>query len=203
MGRGLLPRRPDQPDTRLDEPRLGRIAAHRPRRLVQTHRLRRPLPHHHRRRGRRRRILGIKRQQHDLVGIERLHRRGGLVAHRVPIAHGDEGPHLALLRQHPFQRPRLGLRILQQRRTAADQVIDRPGRLGPSPCERIGQRQPQHARQAQDAGIVEQVEQERTNGLRPVRSAQVEQHDGYFRFLRHSAIASPRSAFVQWQSYAF
>ncbi len=188
VGAGFLDPGADQAGGRLDEARFGRIAADRDRRLVQTSRLRRLEPHLFRRRRGRGGKLGIKRQKHDSVRIEPPDLLGGLVAHRVPVAHRDEGLDLAQIAERRLDRPGLGFGILQQRGLAAQNLVDLAGRLRPPPRQQIGQRRPEHAWDSENRRVVEQVEQERAHGVGAVRPAEIEEDDSGF-LVRHGVEA--------------
>src|SRR5579859_1283280 len=65
-------------------------------------------------------------------------------------------------------------------------VIDLPGHRCPPPGDEGGQQMTDSARQGDDGGILEQIEQERPHRLRAVGTAQIEQDDGQFAAHRRS-----------------
>ena len=121
--------------------------------------------------------LRVKRQQHDLIRAPCPHRLRHHVAERVPVAHRHEALHVQL-GQGRLQRAGLLLRQAQQGRATAEQLVVGGRRLGAGVGDDPCQQRADEERHPQDGRVAEQIDQERPHGSRPVRAAQVEQHDG-------------------------
>ena len=87
-----------------DVARVGRVAAQRGGLRHQPDARGRLAPRGQRTAGRRGGILRIQRQQHDRVRLPVAHRLRGLIAERMPIAHGDEALRIEL-RSAPLPAP--------------------------------------------------------------------------------------------------
>ena len=130
--------------------------------------------------GRGGRVLGIERQQDDLVGAESRNLSRNRLGKRTPVAHGDETSRLPagqLGRKAGVERRRLGLRLWKQWRTAAHVGVVGAGLLPATAGDQPGEQRPQRPRQADDGAVVEQVEEERFDGGEAVGTAEVEQDD--------------------------
>jgi hypothetical protein len=68
--------------------------------------------------------------------------------------------------QRLFERPGLGFRLAEDRRTTADLRIDLLRLGGPAAGDEACERQPDQRRQRDDRRIAEQIAQERLDGLR-------------------------------------
>jgi transposase len=104
---------------------------------------------------------------------------GRLVAPRVPIAHGDEGADLVPLAREAVAQLLLegfglGLGVGQQRRAAAQVLVDLPRDGGATARDRLGNQPAQGTRQADDCRIVEEIEQEGLDGVGRIGSAEIE-----------------------------
>ena len=127
--------------------------------------------------GRRAGILRIERQQHDLIGLPVPHRLRGLVAQRMPVAHGDEALRVEL-RQLRLQRRRL--RAASARAAAICRRAWRSSRCAGS-SRAAAMRRARKGRTKNGtrriAGSVNRLQQKRPDRLRPIGPTQVEQDD--------------------------
>ena len=162
----------------LHEARLPRIAAHERGGYLQPGARRRLAPSRPGGRRRGRRELRIERQQHDALGIPRFHGRRRLVGEGCPVAHRDEGFHRPEIAERCLKRPRLRLRVREKRRASTHLAVDlaRHGRA--TPRDQLGDRPAKQRRQRDDGPVVEQIEEERLDGLELVGPAEIEEHDG-------------------------
>jgi len=95
----------------------------------------------------------------------------------MPVPHGDKGPDVFTGKprsQGGRQRLGLGVGHLEQRRLPAQLVVDRTRRGAAALRDEPRQQPPHRLRNADDGRIVEQVEQERLDGLRAIRTPQIE-----------------------------
>ena len=199
---GRLRERRTQPARDLGhETGFGRITAQRPGRNLEPNPRRRAGPGREGGPGRGRGELRIERQEDDPLRVVGLDRARGLLAHGVPVAHGDEGLDLAvpglavptgLGVQDRLQRPSLGLGVGEQRRAAAQFIVDPPRHRRPAPRNPLGEQPAERSGCADDRRIVEQVEEERPHRPRPVRAAEIEKND---RGPGHLSSALPRNRF--------
>ena len=109
--------------------------------------------------------LRVERQQHHLRRAPVAHRARRVIAHRVPVAHGDEAAVLRVrLRRPPFSAASSARACSsvssQQRRAAAEDGVVLRRRLGAPRGDEAAEPGADEARHAQDRGVGEQVLQE-------------------------------------------
>ena len=113
----------------------------------------------------------------------------------MPAAHGDKGlgfHAVAPTTRLPRRRPAPG--FLQDRRAAADLVIDLARHRRAPPRDQPRQRQAHNRRQGDDGRIGKQIAQERLDRLRRIRSAQIEQDDREL----HAALRTRATSCSTW-----
>jgi predicted nucleic acid-binding protein len=98
-----------------DKAGVGRVTTHSPGGHDHPYPRRLAPPPGERRSGRRRRELRVERQRHHPVGAEDLDLASRLLAHRMPVAHGDKHPDLAQVRQRGLEGVRLLSGALEKR----------------------------------------------------------------------------------------
>ncbi|MNV52394.1 hypothetical protein D3C71_1444820 [compost metagenome] len=114
-----------------------------------------------------------------MVGLELRDSAGRVLGKGVPIAHGDEDLGLVARRrvgQALRQSRRLFQGLGQQGRAPAHPGVVGLGRLLAPRGDQPRQRRAHDARQTDDGRVVEQVEQEGFDRVRPVRPAEIGQH---------------------------
>ena len=125
--------------------------------------------------------LGVEGQEHHLVRSEREDLPRRLGGEGLPVPHGHEDPDL-IARASPDQLRLQGLGLLpglrQKRGSAPHEGVVGPGALGAGGRDEGGEGIAHRGGRADDGLVAEEVEQEGTHRVRPVRSTQVEEDDG-------------------------
>jgi hypothetical protein len=128
---------------------------------------------------RRARVLGIHRQQDDLVHLRGAQLRDGLLGERVPVAHRDDADSVdAAGAQLRFQRARLLLGEPADGRGSADDGVVMLHLARARGRDQLGQRLAPQAREREidDVGVGEEVEKKGLDSRQAIGTAKLEEH---------------------------
>src|SRR6185437_294183 len=122
------------------------------------------------------RELRVERQENDLLRLPRRHLTRTIFTERRRTAHGDERPRLmSSYRQGFFNGAGLGLGFLKDRRAAANLGVNLSCHRGTPARDQTRQRYAHKTGNRKNGRVRKQVAQERFNGFRRIRPAEIEQ----------------------------